>query len=114
MERLRAMDDSGLMLSVGGGAIGALATLAGSWLRARANSRRIEPQPLEVAVAPAYADRVRNDNDHNAVFLRLAAVEQKTAATAARLSQIERGIGRIEDKIDKLILHEAHVGEAGN
>ena len=106
--------DDGIALTVGGGAIGALATLAGSWLRARANSRRIEPQPLEVHQTAEYADRARNEADHTAIFLRLAAVEQKAASSAAKLAQIERGLSRIEDKIDKLILHEAHIGAPGN
>ena len=103
--------DDGISLVVGGSALGALATLAGSYIKARATARRVEPQPLEVRPIAEYADRARNDADHNAIFLRMAAVEQKAAATDAKLSQIERGIGRIEDKIDKLILHEAHISQ---
>ena len=99
------MDDGGISLAIGGGAIGAVATLVGSWLKARHDTRRIEPQPLEIKEADAYADRRQNAADHDALLLRMSAVEQKAAATEAKLGQIERGIDRIETKLDKLILH---------
>lgn len=104
------MDDGGISLAIGGGAVGAIATLVGSWLKARSNSRRIEPQPLEIKTADAYADKRQNAADHDALFLRMSAVEQKAAATEAKLGQIERGIDRIETKLDKLILHNVRGG----
>lgn len=101
--------DDGISLVVGGSAIGAIATLAGSWLKARATTRKIEPQPLEVRPASEWAERKANDEDHAAIFLRLAAVEQRTAAQVARMERVEAGVARIEDKLDRLILHTARI-----
>ena len=101
--------DDGISLVVGGSALGALATLAGSWLKARSTARRIEPQPLEVHPVAEYAGREANDRDHSSIFLRLSAVEQKVSRIEGELEEISTSLHRIDNKLDKLILHNARI-----
>lgn len=46
--------DDGISLIISGSAIGAIATLVGSWIKARYSKTKIEPQPLEVKQAPNF------------------------------------------------------------
>lgn len=46
--------DDGISLIVSGSAIGAIATLIGSWVKARYSKTKIEPQPLEVKQTPNF------------------------------------------------------------
>ena len=40
--------DDGVSLAIGGGAVGAICTVAGAWIKARFAKTRVEPTPLPV------------------------------------------------------------------
>jgi uncharacterized coiled-coil DUF342 family protein len=46
--------DDGLSLIISGSAVGAIATLVGSWIKARYSKTKIEPQPLEIKQTPNF------------------------------------------------------------
>lgn len=96
--------DDGLTLAVGGTAIGALCTLAASWIKARFSRTEIAPQPLEVKPSPRYADRAENDAAHANIFARLAALEKSGASQEARLDRIEASLDRLDEKMDRVTI----------
>ena len=93
----------GITIAIGGTALTALGGIVGSWLRARHDSRRIEPQPLGVEMAEKYAVREENERAHANLFARVAAIEQRSAAHDARLDRIENTLDRIDGKMDRLL-----------
>lgn len=106
--------EDGVSLAIGGGAVGALATIVGSWIKARYASphRAVEgqrhPDALDVTLREEFADRKANDADHQALFLRMSAVEQKTAHADGVLEQLDGKIDTINSNVTQILMNFAN------
>ena len=97
-----------MSLVLGGGAIGALCTLAAAWIKARYGRTRVEPDPLRVEKQDKYVTRrefeqhVRdNRGDHDNIFARLAANDKLTSRLEGLLEGIREDLKAIKDKLFK-------------
>ncbi len=107
------MDDGGISvtgLTIGGAALTTIGGLVGAWIKSRANSRRIEPQPLEIRTSPDYAIKRENDDDHTNIFARLSEHDKKIAAleeqgrnTVGWLKRIDAAVDALPERIFRMI-----------
>ena len=89
------MEVDGINLAIGGGAVTAIAGIAGAWIRARYGRTRVEPTPLPVEKLDKFVTRgefnrhvEENERDHGNLFKRLATTEQETAEQRGTLAAI--------------------------
>ena len=80
------------------------------WLAGRTQNRKIGPQPFEISHAPDYARagdcrdyRADNENDHQNLFARMSAAEQRIAANEATVVEIRTSIQSIDAKMTRLL-----------
>ena len=106
------MDDNGLSIVVGGGALGALSAVAAAWLRARVSARR-PATPVPPGGASPWAERENNDRAHEEMARRISSLEQRTAGIDANITQILARLQNIDSNLHKLIMHlvRVHGGE---
>lgn len=104
------MDDGGISLYIGGTALTALGGIVGALINKRFNTRRIEPQPLEVRAGPDYAPKRENDDDHTNIFARLSEHDKKIAAleeqgrnTVGWLERIDAAVDALPERIFRMI-----------
>ena len=91
-------------LTIGGTALTAIGGILGAWLRSRHNTRRIEPQPLEVRSTPDFAHKCENDADHTNIFSRLSEHDKKIAALEEQGRNATRWMESIDRKLDTLLM----------
>ena len=89
------MEVDGVNLAVGGGAVTALAGLAGAWIRARYGRAKVEPTPLPVDKVDKYVTRDEfarhvgeNERAHENLFARLNRNDRETSEIKGMLSSI--------------------------
>ena len=98
-------------LTIGGTALTAIGGLLGAWLRSRHNTRRIEPQPLEVRGVPTAVTvedcrehRRSNTLAHENIFSRLSEHDKKIAALEEQGRNTTGWLKRIDGKLDELLV----------
>ena len=96
----------GITIAIGGTALTALGGIAGAWIRARHDSRRIEPQPLEVRESPRYVTREEFERhaaddarDHENIFARLARSDREAGEIKGILSGMRDDLSAIKGKL---------------
>ncbi len=84
-----------MSLVLGGGAIGALCTLAAAWIKARYGRTKVEPDPLRFKKVNEYVTRgefnqhvADNQRDHENLFARLNRNDRETSEIKGMLSSI--------------------------
>lgn len=101
------MENDGMSLVLGGGAIGALCTLGAAWIKARYARTKVEPTPLEVAAAPRLVTCEACDRRHAEVDRRLDRHEDDLRAVLGKLDQIESNnenrAKRLHDRLDPVV-----------
>lgn len=84
-----------MSLVLGGGAIGALCTLAAAWIKARYARTKVSPDPLRVEKLDKYVTRDEfarhvgeNERAHENLFARLNRNDRETSEIKGMLSSI--------------------------
>lgn len=110
------MENDGMSLVLGGGAIGALCTLAAAWIKARFGQKaRIEPTPLPVDVADKFVtcEQCRQHREH--IEKRVDAQMDMFARVSDKLDLIEAHnedrAKRMHDRLDPVIRSSASTAE---
>ena len=97
----------GVTLLLGGGAVGALCSLAGAWIKARYSKTKVEPQPLEVAPAPKYRTCEECERIHKAVDARLEAGSRAFRDVRDEIASVRRevadGFEKLNERLDPVI-----------
>ena len=97
----------GITIAIGGTALTALGGIVGAWIRARHDSRRIEPQPLEVAAAPKYRTCEECERIHRAVERRLEEGSATFREVRDEIASVRREMAdafeRLNDRLDPVI-----------
>lgn len=103
------MDNDGMILVIGGGALGAICTLGAAWIKARFSKTKVDPQPLEVsdATPPRYVSCAECDRRHAEIDRRMAQSDADTRAILAKLDDLKRDnenyARRIHDRLDPVV-----------
>ena len=69
----------------------------------RRSTTKVEPQPLSVKLEDKFAPKEGNAEAHRELFLRLAAVEQRSSKLEAEVGMIKTQLNRLEDKCDRIL-----------
>lgn len=105
-----------MSLVLGGGAIGALCTLAAAWIKARYARTKVEPTPLPVEVAQRFVTCDQCQAHRDAIGKRFDAQVQLFSKVSDKLDLIEAHnedrAKRMHDRIDPIIREAAATGEA--
>lgn len=92
----------GLAFAAGGTALGAIATLVGSWLKARYTRTTIAQDPLRVEQSQFQAHCKDNAKDHDDIFTRLRKVEADLAGQNQAILALKDMQNRIYDMVSGL------------
>ncbi len=104
------MDGDGVSLAIGGGAVGAICTVAGAWIKARFAKTRVEPNPLPVEThrAEEYVKRedfekhvAENAREHESLFSRMNRNDRETSEIKGMLHGIQDDLTLIKNKLLK-------------
>lgn len=100
-EAASSTSGDGIAFALGGGAVGAIATLVGSWLK----SRRLDPLRTEQTQQQALWKE--NARDHTDIFDRLRKVEADVAGHSAAILGMKDLLNKIYEMVQKLYTREA-------
>ena len=109
------MENDGMSLVLGGGAIGALCTLGAAWIKARYARTKVEPTPLPVDVADKYVtcEQCRQHREH--IERRVDAQLELFSKVSDKLDLIEAHnedrAKRMHDRLDPVIRSSAATAE---
>lgn len=111
------MEGDGLSLMLGGGAVGAICSLLGTWIKARFSRTELKPDPLhvETRATPDYVRREEfqkhvtenhehedaNRREHEALYARMNRNDRETSEIKGLLSAIREDIQLIKTKLFK-------------
>ena len=116
------MENDGMSLVLGGGAIGALCTLGAAWIKARYARTKVEPTapdrkpafPVELADKYVTCDQCKAHREH--IEKRIDTQTQMFAKVSDKLDMIEEHnedrAKRMHDRLDPVIRQAAATGEA--
>ena len=102
------MEVDGVNLTIGGGAVAAIAGVVGAWIKARFGKARIDPTPLPVTTekTPKYVtvqefNRHVEDNarDHENMFARMNRNDMLTSEINGKLTGIKDDLTLIKQKL---------------
>lgn len=93
-------DNTGII--IGSGAVGAIAALIGSWIKARYSKTTVEPNPLEIQQTSNQALWKDNAKDHADIFDRLRKVEADVAGHSQAIIALKDLQNKIYDMVSKL------------
>ena len=109
------MENDGMSLVLGGGAIGALCTLGAAWIKARYARTKVEPTPLPVDVADKFVtcEQCKAHRDH--IEKRVDAQLELFSKVSDKLDLIEAHnedrAKRMHDRLDPVIRSSASTAE---
>lgn len=100
------MEVDGINLAVGGGAVTAIAGVAGALIKARFSRTKVEPDPLNIRKEDKYVTRGEfnrhvedNARDHENLFNRLNRNDMITSEVNAKLGGIKEDLTLIKQKL---------------
>lgn len=109
------MENDGMSLVLGGGAIGALCTLGAAWIKARYARTKVEPTPLPVDVAERYVSCEQCRQHRERIERRVDAQLEMFSKVSDKLDLIEAHnedrAKRMHDRLDPVIRTAAGTAE---
>lgn len=103
------MDGDGISLAVGGGAVGAICTVVGAWIKAKVGQKaKVEPVPLPVEQRKGEVEKLREDferyvlensKEHEALYSRLNRNDRETSEIKGMLGTMMDDLRLIKDKL---------------
>lgn len=93
----------GFNLVIGGSAIGAIATVVGSLIKAKFSKTKIDPQPLQVDESDLSKIVKENSAKHENFDYRIRKLERELAAIDERTKSTNDRLDRIDNKLDLII-----------
>ena len=91
------MEVDGINLAVGGGAVSAIAGIAGAWIKAKFGKTTV-PQPLETREEPRFVTCDQCAEHRKAINARID--EERSIQTHRRLDPLVEEIGRLRGKVE--------------
>lgn len=92
----------GVAFAAGGAALGAFATLAGAWIKARFSRTAVVPDPVRTEASAQQDRKDQNDEAHADLFGRMRVVEAEVAALKAETRGVQQMQARMFDMISAL------------
>lgn len=92
----------GLVIAAGGTAVGAIVTIACTWIKARFTKTEVSNDPLHTEQTPQQANWKQNSADHTDIFGRLRVVEAQVSALQAEVGSLKEMQGRMFQMVTAL------------